>query len=395
MKNKFTLCFCTNIWNHHQGPVCTELARQLGPERFKMCIFQPMNHEYSSQRRHLGWDIDPPDESWIIGPPKDSCDLAEMMKLIYSADVVVIGYSIFIPREFEQNRLMQGKLTLVMGERLFKTPINSLSILRRSFWTSIIQQRKRLNRSNVFYLAQGHYVARDLNLIHACEGRILKWGYLTTVNEQPPEERHNGKIKILWCGRMLAWKRVDLLIKAVCKLKNREQIEVNIVGDGDEHERLVEMVDKGNLGNCIKFYPPVTSVEVRLLMKKADIYVFASNRHEGWGAVLNEAMAEGCAVIANEAAGSTHELIQHGKNGLIFKDGSVEDLFGCLELYIKDASLRRSLGYRAWHDMYEIWSPKIGASRLIHLIEGINNNANLPCFLNGLCSPCDTTKDTI
>jgi glycosyltransferase involved in cell wall biosynthesis len=132
-----------------------------------------------------------------------------------------------------------------------------------------------------------------------------------------------------------------------------------------------------------------------MLMKKADIYVFASNRHEGWGAVLNEAMAEGCAVIANESAGSTHELIQHGKNGLIFKDGSVEDLFGCLELYIKDASLRRSLGYRAWRDMYEIWSPKIGASRLIHLIEGINNNANLPCFLSGLCSPCDTTKDTI
>ena len=133
MEKKFTLCFCTNIWNHHQGPVCRELARQLGPERFKMCIFQPLNHDYSNQRRHLGWRIEPPNEPWIIGPPKDRRELAEMMKRIYDADAVVLGYSIFIPEEFDQERLEKGGLTFIMGERLFKMPIN-LPIAEHSFF---------------------------------------------------------------------------------------------------------------------------------------------------------------------------------------------------------------------------------------------------------------------
>ena len=29
------LAYCTNIWNHHQGPVCTELAKLLGPDWHK------------------------------------------------------------------------------------------------------------------------------------------------------------------------------------------------------------------------------------------------------------------------------------------------------------------------------------------------------------------------
>lgn len=44
--------------------------------------------------------------------------------------------------------------------------------------------------------------------------------------------------------------------------------------------------------------------EVRSYMEKADIYLFTSDFNEGWGAVLNESMNSGCAVVASHAIGS-------------------------------------------------------------------------------------------
>ena len=56
------LAYCTNIWNHHQGPVCTELAKLLGPDDFKLLLHQPLDHKYSLERIGMGWNLNPPDE---------------------------------------------------------------------------------------------------------------------------------------------------------------------------------------------------------------------------------------------------------------------------------------------------------------------------------------------
>lgn len=44
------------------------------------------------------------------------------------------------------------------------------------------------------------------------------------------------------------------------------------------------------------------------------------------GAVLNESMNSGCAVIASDAIGSVPFLIKNGVNGIIYKDGNQKDL---------------------------------------------------------------------
>ena len=48
-------------------------------------------------------------------------------------------------------------------------------------------------------------------------------------------------------------------------------------------------------------------------MEKSHIHLFTSNHLEGWGAVVNEAMNSGCAVVANREAGAVPYLIEHGK----------------------------------------------------------------------------------
>jgi glycosyltransferase involved in cell wall biosynthesis len=45
------------------------------------------------------------------------------------------------------------------------------------------------------------------------------------------------------------------------------------------------------------------------------VFIFTSDRNEGWGAVLNEAMGSGCAVVAADLIGSVPYLIEHKKMG--------------------------------------------------------------------------------
>ena len=62
--------------------------------------------------------------------------------------------------------------------------------------------------------------------------------------------------------------------------------------------------------------------KVRSVMEKSHIFVFTSSHLEGWGAVVNEAMNSGCAVVANVQAGAVPYLIEQGVNGIAYPRGS-------------------------------------------------------------------------
>ena len=117
--------------------------------------------------------------------------------------------------------------------------------------------------------------------------------------------------RVLWVGRMLKWKRVDTIIRAVGELSTRStcssRLILDIFGRGPEELRLKKMAAK--YGEAIKFHPPVPIDEVRKLMREHDIYVFASNGYEGWGAVVSEALEEGMHVIGTYEAGSSATML--------------------------------------------------------------------------------------
>ena len=49
-------------------------------------------------------------------------------------------------------------------------------------------------------------------------------------------------------------------------------------------------------------------------MEKSEIFLFTSDKGEGWGAVLNESMNSACAVVASHAIGSVPFLLKDGEN---------------------------------------------------------------------------------
>jgi glycosyltransferase involved in cell wall biosynthesis len=374
------LIYGTNIWSHHQIPIATELAKLLGPEQFKMALFEEVHDE----RRKMGW-AEREELPWVIGPPRDSTEMQTLLKECIDADVMVVGAC---PREVMEARIATGKLTLVAAERILKKPFHHLRMLNPRYATGIRKYRTLVNHPHVYALAIGHYAPDDLRTIGAFADRILEWGYFIDTPANLPAPLPERFCKLLWVGRVLDWKRVDLLLKALYKLRDTGCIgECLIVGEGPERQCLLDLARRLHLSpDFVQFLPSVPFSEVRRLMREADVYVLTSNRHEGWGAVAGEAMVEGCVLVANEAAGAAQVLVRDGETGLLFRDGDVEQLAGQLKKLASDYSLRMRLRKHAWDQMQNIWHPRVAAERLVALCKGLLGHSELPSFTSGPCS---------
>ena len=79
---------------------------------------------------------------------------------------------------------------------------------------------------------------------------------------------------------------------------------LDIVGDGPLKDKLSEMVKELSLADVVNLTGGKDPKEVLSYMRGADIFLFTSNYLEGWGAVVNEAMQSGCAVVASGEAGA-------------------------------------------------------------------------------------------
>jgi len=131
--------------------------------------------------------------------------------------------------------------------------------------------------------------------------------------------------------------------------------------------------------------------QVREHMEKSNIYLFTSDFNEGWGAVLNESMNSGCAVVASHAIGSVPFLIKNEKNGFIYKNGDIQDLYQYTKRLLDDRRLCVKLGREAYRTLAETWNAKVAAERFIQLAKGLLRDENV-LFQDGPCSKANTIK---
>lgn len=366
---------CTNLWNHHMGPVCREMARLNGPD-FKMVLSEPLDSRSSKERIKNGWMLLPPKEPWIVQPPRTEADWQTGVynDLIWTADVAIIGATSRYAWRTIRKRVRTGKLTFFMNERFFKIPRGWKYWLNPRRHASWFRTHLLLSPPNVHYLTMNHWCADDLAFFRGCTGRTWRWGYLVAVSAEPTPKPVREKVRIGWCGRLLDWKNVNYILQAVSSLEDsrKRSIEVTLVGDGPEKENLVRLTHELGLDDQVRFLPFMSKDDAKAFMRDLDVYVFPSGRQEGWGAALGEAMDASCAVIANEAAGATLELVKDGENGFTFKDGDIRTLTRRLDALIADAALRRKFGLAAWQTMQQ-WSPAVGAQRLTALIDAVRS----------------------
>ncbi|MGE3641520.1 MAG: glycosyltransferase family 4 protein [Pirellulales bacterium] len=131
----------------------------------------------------------------------------------------------------------------------------------------------------------------------------------------------DGRRYLIYSGRLVSQKRVDLLIDAfVAIAAQRPEWDLLIVGEGrlgDELRRRIpeqfqsRVIWTGfqELEGCVAAY------------HAAEVLVLPSD-FEPWAVVVQEAMAAGLVVIASDVVGAACELVQDGDSGRIFPAGN-------------------------------------------------------------------------
>ncbi|MDD5622429.1 MAG: glycosyltransferase family 4 protein [Actinomycetota bacterium] len=127
------------------------------------------------------------------------------------------------------------------------------------------------------------------------------------------------KFDVIFTGRLLSHKNVDILIKSIHLIKEKKQeIRCLIIGEGPEKNNLETLTKKLNLEKNIEFSGFLkTHDDVYAQMKSSKVFVLPSTR-EGFGIVVIEANACGIPVITIKHKGNAAgDLIEEGKNGFI------------------------------------------------------------------------------
>ena len=157
-------------------------------------------------------------------------------------------------------------------------------------------------------------------------------------------------------------------------------------GDNIQSEKVFEYCKKQEkmTPNCLQVLGPVDNQTVRKMMLKSDIFLFTSDRNEGWGASLNEAMSSGCACIVSDAIGSSHFLINNGINGLLFKNKNLSSLKEQLRNAF-NMDYRNELAINAYKTMLNEWQPNVAAERLVNLVHRLLEGKDT-LYKSGPCS---------
>lgn len=358
------IVFISNFLNHHQLPLCDEFLKC---SDFKFVAMQKITQE----RLDMGY-IDMNEEYPFVIKVYNG---EEYAKQIDEADVVIAAGIEALP--YIKNRLKKDKLTFIYSERLYKKGV----VRRLNPKSYLFVKRLYLDykkNKNFYVLCASAYTTYDLSLWNFPKEKCLQWGYFPKL-ETEFKKKTNSILELVWAGRFLNLKHPEKAIMIAKTLQqNGIDYHMTMIGTGILQEELQKKAKFLNINFTGSLHPNV----VYEYMQKSDIFLFTSDFNEGWGAVLNEAMYEGCACVASDAAGSSLCLINN-ENGLIYDFCSDDDLKGKVLYLAKHKEEREKLGEQAFYTMKKVWNAEEAVNRLMQLIE---NDFDLSKYDNGPCS---------
>lgn len=366
-----TIALFSNYFNHHQVSLADELY-QLTDGAFYFVELSAM----PSFRKELGYTV--LSRQYVIKSWENTTEFDKAIELAKTVDVAIFGGAKkMLP--FERIRLKRNLLSLEYAERWFKRGwinIFSPNLLKSQFYYHTQFYNKPL-----YKLCAGAYTANDMYILHSFKDRCYKWGYFTTLTSLDIDtilsSKCETKMRILWCARFLDWKHPELPIQLAKVLKDKGySFELNMYGTGDLLEKSQFLANKTGVSDVVKFMGSAPNAEILRQMREHHIFLFTSDRNEGWGAVANEAMSNGCTVVASNEIGSIPFLIKDGENGCIFKSCNLLSMVEKVELLLKNRSLCESYAHNAYNDICHYWSPAVAAKNLLQLISDLQKDGD-------------------
>ena len=160
----------------------------------------------------------------------------------------------------------------------------------------------------------------------------------------PIDEFGDGKLNILFVGRLEKRKGVNYLLKAYQQVKEEiPDSRLLIVGPGTRLRNKYEKLVRRKRLKDVVFIGLVPCDELPRYYKTADIFCAPATGSESFGIILLEAMAMGKPVVASNIEGYAR-LVTHGVDGLLVPPKDEKTLAQALISLMNDEPLRQQMG---------------------------------------------------
>lgn len=157
--------------------------------------------------------------------------------------------------------------------------------------------------------------------------------YSSDTSKKYPLDR---SFELLFVGKLRKYKGVEYLIKAIENL----EVKLKIVGNGEELQNLLSLVEELNIKNKVTFFSNADDNQLAVFYKKADLFVLPSiNEAEAFGVVQLEAMANGLPVINTNLASGVPFVSLNGYSGITVEPKDVLELRVSIEKIISNKEL--------------------------------------------------------
>ena len=159
---------------------------------------------------------------------------------------------------------------------------------------------------------------------------------------RPYKQLIDGKVNILFLGRLEKRKGLRYLLSSFCDLKWKfPHIRLIIVGTGDMDSESQRILGERNPDDVLHV-GSVSHEEKLRYLKTADIFCSPATGQESFGIVLLEAMSAGLPIVASQIDG--YESLLGEEEAFLFRPGDITDLSAKLAILISDKQMRHQMG---------------------------------------------------
>ena len=217
-----------------------------------------------------------------------------------------------------------------------------LTILRKLFW-------KIISKKIYMVTCPSYKTKQDLLKTGIFPENILKTLYdpiidVDKINKnlmKTNKYNFSDKKYFLNIGRLTKQKNQLLLLKAFSKISNsNKNLNLVIVGEGEERSKLESYIKSKNLGN--KVFLLGYTENVYPLIKKS-IAIISSSLWEDPGAVMIEASYCNKNVISSNCPNGPEEFLSSDSGNYLFRNNDVESLISKINSFLKDDENKKFL----------------------------------------------------
>jgi glycosyltransferase involved in cell wall biosynthesis len=222
-------------------------------------------------------------------------------------------------------------------------------------------ERRHARRADLV-ITVSRYCAERLEELYGVRDAIVvpelidlkAWRHLFRAN---PATTTPCKFTILSVCRFYPRKRLDILLRAAGLLrKTIPELEIRVVGNGPEHDRLQGICRELDLGSVVQWLGNASMSSLAEEYNRCDVFCLPSVQ-EGFGIVFLEAMAAGKPIVAARAA-AIPDLV---RNGVLVEPENPDALAEAIVCLYRDPDLRRALGSAGLLDVEQFEMTRVAA----------------------------------